>query len=100
MNILRKRRLRKKGLAAAQKRKSDEIHPIVGVFEKGKAPRALVAIFFGLLMISIIVLGRYYYEPRLSAGQKASGDIYASTRFAYSDIEKTSRLQGKAVRAE
>ncbi len=93
MKLWRRRKLKKLGLKKSVKRKSDEKHPVVRVFERGVLARSLTMLLSMALMTLLLVAGGHYRRPKLSLGQTLDEDIRTSVDFRYKDENETRRLR-------
>ncbi len=95
--VLKKRKLRRRGLSIGIKRKTGEKPGFLSYFEVSPISRAGTGIAFVALAVLIIWSGGYYYRPRLTVGEKAVQDVYASAEFTFRDDEKTESLRQQAA---
>jgi cyclic-di-AMP phosphodiesterase PgpH len=95
MKILKRWKLRKIGLKKAVKRKTEEKHPILNKLEYSSLTRYLTMLGSVVVIILLLVAGKYYAQPKLSQGQTAHEDVLSSIDFRYKDNEKTSQLREK-----
>jgi putative nucleotidyltransferase with HDIG domain len=95
--IFKRRKLKKRGLSAGVKRKTGETRRFVSYFEGSRLPRLITGVAFVVLAVLIIWAGGYYYWPRLTVGQRAMEDVYASIDFTFRDDEKTFLLRQEAA---
>ena len=93
MKILKRWKLRKIGLKKAVKRKTEEKHPILNKLEYSSLTRYLTMLGSVVVIILLLVAGKYYAQPKLSQGQTAHEDVLASVDFRYKDNEKTDQLR-------
>ena len=81
------------------KRKTGETPSFLSFFQVSAVARAATAVVFVSLAVLIISSGGYYYWPRLTVGESALEDVYASIDFTFRDDAKTeSKRQEKAQR--
>jgi len=93
MKLFRRRKLKKLGIKKPAKRKSDQKHPLVQVFERGVLARNITMLLSVILMTLLLVAGGHYRRPKLSLGQTVEEDIRTSIDFRYKDENETRRLQ-------
>jgi len=95
--VFKKRKLKKRGLSVGVKRKTGETRRFVNYFESSRLPRVVTGVAFVVLAVLIIWAGGYYYWPRLTVGQRAMEDAYASVNFTFRDDAKTDQLRQEAA---
>ena len=95
--IFRRRKLKKQGLLAGVKRKTGQKKAILHYLESSPFPRFVTGLAFVSLAVLIIWAGGYYYWPRLTVGQRAMEDVYASIEFTFRDDVKTEQLKQEAA---
>ncbi len=93
--ILRKRKLRRRGLSIGLKRKTGEKPGLVSYFEVSRVARAATGVVFVALAALIVWSGGYYYW--LTVGGRAMEDVYASIGFTFRDDEKTKFKRQEAI---
>jgi cyclic-di-AMP phosphodiesterase PgpH len=94
--IFKRRKLKRKGLSAGVKRKTGQKKAILDYLEGAALPRFLTGLAFACLAVIIIWSGGYYYWPRLTVGQRAMEDVYASIEFSFRDDVRTDELKREA----
>lgn len=97
--LFKRRKLKRKGLSAGVKRKTGQKKAILDYLERATLPRFLTGLAFVCLAVAIISAGGYYYWPRLTVGQRAMEDVYASIEFTFRDDVKTEELKREAERS-
>jgi len=81
------------------KRKTGETPSFLSFFQVSAVARAATALLFVSLVVLILQSGGYYYWPRLTVGESALEDVYASIDFTFRDDAKTeSQRQEEAQR--
>lgn len=95
--FLKIRKLKKRGLSIGVKRKTGETRPVVSYFQGSILSRTLTGTTFVALAALIVHSGGYYRWPRLTIGDRAVEDIYASIGFTFRDDAKTESLRQEAA---
>lgn len=95
--VFKRRKLKKKGLSAGVKRKTGQKKAILHYLERSPLPRFVTGLAFVCLAVLIICAGGYYYWPRLTVGQRAMEDVYASIEFTFRDDVRTEQLRQEAA---
>jgi len=95
--VLRKRRLKRRGLSMGVKRKTGDKPSLVSHFESSAFARAETGLAFIVLAVLIVCSGGYYYWPRLTVGESAMEDVYASIDFTFRDDARTELLRQEAA---
>lgn len=94
--IFKRRKLKRKGLSAGVKRKTGQKKAILDYLESASLPRFVTGLAIACLAVVIIWAGGYYYWPRLTVGQRAMEDVYASIEFTFRDDVRTDELKREA----
>ncbi len=95
--FLRIRKLKKRGLSIGIKRKTGETRRVVSFFQASTFSRTLTGIAFVALAAVVVHSGGYYHWPRLTIGDRAVEDTYASIGFTFRDDAKTQSLRQQAA---
>ena len=94
--VLRKRKLKRRGLSIGVKRKTGETRRVVSYFQASAVARVATGVAFVALAVLIIGSGGYYW-PRPTVGERAMEDVYASVGFTFRDDAKTESLRDEAA---
>jgi len=92
-NLWKRWKLKKIGLKKTAKRKTEQKHPILSALEGSVLTRNLTMLGSVVIIVVLLVAGRYYVQPKLSQGQTARVDVTSSIDFRYKDVEKTQQIR-------